>query len=227
MSGRILVIDDDERLRGLLSEYFVANGFAVEGAATAAMGVDAFERGAFDLIVLDVMLPDGSGLDVCRRLRSSSNVPIVMLTAKGDETDRVVGLEIGADDYLPKPFSPRELLARIRSVLRRARPKAVDERYVAGEVVVDVGRRTAVVRGEDIELTAAEFDILLALAKRPGRVVTREGLLAAAGRDDVVVSRRTVDVHISHLRQKLGVAGDGAPTIRAVRGAGYMLVTGE
>jgi DNA-binding response OmpR family regulator len=146
-----------------------------------------------------------------------------MLTAKGDETDRVVGLELGADDYIPKPFSPRELLARLRAVLRRTSPESVAERLVSGDIQIDVPARQARVGGRDVGLTGIEFDILLALVRRAGRVVPREALLSEAGRNDVVVGERTVDVHISHLRQKLGDDPRSPRLIKTVRGVGYVL----
>jgi DNA-binding response OmpR family regulator len=170
-----------------------------------------------------VMMPGMDGLEVCKRIRAKSQVPVLMLTAKGDETDRVVGLEIGADDYIAKPFSPRELLARLRAVLRRSNPEGASERINVGEIGIDVPSRQVTVSGREVELTGVEFDILLALARRPGRVVAREALLSEAGRGDVSVSDRTVDVHISHLRQKLGDDPRSPKRIKTVRGVGYVL----
>jgi two-component system OmpR family response regulator len=166
------------------------------------------------------MMPEMDGLEVLRRIRETSRIPVIMLTAKGDETDRVVGLELGADDYIPKPFGPRELLARLRAVLRRAQPELGSERLSAGGLVVEVEGRSARVEGEPIDLTGIEFDLLVALLRRAGRVVPRSSLLSLAGRGDVVVSERTVDVHISHLRKKLGAWGK---RIQTVRGVGYVL----
>jgi len=176
------------------------------------------------VVLLDVMMPGMDGLEVLRRIRGKSAIPVIMLTARGDEADRVVGLELGADDYVPKPFSPRELLARIRAVLRRAQPEAQTERIAIGGVEVDVGARSARVDGEEIDLTGLELDILVALMRRAGRVVPRDALLSEAGRDDVVVSERTVDVHISHLRKKLGDDPRSPSLIRTVRGVGYVFV---
>jgi DNA-binding response OmpR family regulator len=160
---------------------------------------------------------------VLRKIRAHGRVPVIMLTAKGDETDRVVGLELGADDYLGKPFSPRELLARLRAVLRRAQPAALEERLAAGSVVVDVGSRSVQVDGRTVELTGLELDLLVALLRRAGRVVPRAALLEEAGRTDVTVSERTVDVHISNLRRKIGDRERKPALIRAVRGVGYVL----
>jgi len=227
MGLRVLCIDDDRRLYDLLVEYLGPNGITLSHAADGRAGLTALQQGVFDAVLLDVMMPGLDGVEVCRRIRERSRIPVIMLTARGDETDRVVGLEIGADDYVPKPFSPRELLARLRAVLRRSNPAAAGERLTVGDVEIDVTARQ-VRRGEEVvELTAIEFDLLLALARRPGRVVPRDLLLADAGRTDVTVSDRTVDVHVSHLRRKL--AGEGkadaltAGLIKTVRGVGYVL----
>jgi DNA-binding response OmpR family regulator len=172
-------------------------------------------------------MPGIDGLEVCRRIRQRSRIPVIMLTAKGDETDRVVGLELGADDYVAKPFSPRELLARLRAVLRRATPDAVSERIVVGDLALEAQSRVVRLGAEAVELTGIEFDILLALARRAGRVVPRESLLDEAGRGAVVVSERTVDVHISHLRQKLRDDPRAPRRIKTVRGIGYVLAKDE
>jgi DNA-binding response OmpR family regulator len=221
MASRVLLIDDDPRLPELLSEYLGQNGVTLSHAPDGARGLVQLEAGGFDAVLLDVMMPGMDGLEVCRRIRAKSSVPIVMLTARGDETDRVVGLEMGADDYLPKPFSPRELLARLRAVLRRARPEVVTEQLTVGGLSVDVPARRATKDGKALDLTGIEFDILAALMRRAGRVVPRDALLSEAGRSDVVVGERTVDVHISHLRQKLG--DDPPSLIKTVRGVGYVL----
>jgi two-component system OmpR family response regulator len=221
---RVLVIDDDSRLFELLESYLMDNGVQAQHALDGRRGLEALERGAFDAVLLDVMMPGLDGLAVLRKIRERSAVPVLMLTAKGDETDRVVGLELGADDYLAKPFSPRELLARLRAVLRRAQPREEGaERLAARNVVVDVPGRTASVDGEAVELTGLELDLLIALMRRAGRVVQRARLLAEAGRSDVTVSERTVDVHVSNLRKKLGDRDRDPPLIRSVRGVGYVL----
>jgi DNA-binding response OmpR family regulator len=223
MALRVLLIDDDTRLFDLLSSYLGQNGFHVSGAPDGPRGLAALEAGTFDVVLLDLMMPGMDGIEVCRRIRQKSTIPVLMLTARGDETDRVVGLEIGADDYVAKPFSPRELLARIKAVLRRARPEASGERIVAGDISIDVPARTVVRAGKAVDLTGIEFDILVALARRPGRVVARDALLSEAGRGDVTVGERTVDVHISHLRQKLGDDPRSPKLIKTVRGVGYVL----
>jgi DNA-binding response OmpR family regulator len=214
---RALLIDDDARLGELLSEYLADSDVVLEHARDGRAGLATLGDG-FDVVLLDVMMPGLDGLEVLRRIRQKSRVPILMLTARGDEADRVVGLELGADDYVAKPFSPRELLARIRAVLRRAHPEAQGERLSAGGIVIDVPSREVSVNGAPVDLTGLELDILVALMRRPGRVVPRATLLSEAGRDDVSVGERTVDVHISHLRKKLGTE-----RIRTVRGVGYVL----
>jgi DNA-binding response OmpR family regulator len=206
MASRVLIVDDDLRLHELLSSYLTQNGFEVVRALDGLAGLAKLETDNFDAVLLDVMMPGLDGLEVCRRIRRKSDVPILMLTARGDETDRIVGLELGADDYLPKPFNPRELLARLRAILRRVRPD--------GE-----SARRATFADRLLDLTGIEFDILAALARRAGQVIPRDRLLSAAGRGDVVVSERTIDVHISHVRQKLGDGG----LIKTVRGVGYVL----
>ena len=221
MPTRVLLIDDDARLFELLREYLAQHEVHVTHAPDGGRGLAALAQAPYDAVLLDVMMPGLDGLEVCKRIRAKSRVPVLMLTARGDETDRVVGLELGAHDYLPKPFSPRELLARLRAVLRRAQPGAVaSERLEAGGVSVDVAAREVRVRGEAVELTGLEFDLLVALVKRAGRVIPRDALLSEAGRSDTVVGERTVDVHISHLRQKLG--DDPPRLIKTVRGVGYV-----
>jgi DNA-binding response OmpR family regulator len=223
LSLRVLCIDDDTRLFELLASFLEPNGVALSHAADGRQGLAALESGVFDAVLLDVMMPGMDGLEVCKRIRQKSRVPVIMLTAKGDETDRVVGLELGADDYVPKPFSPRELLARLRAVLRRTSPEASAVTLAVRDIVIDVPARDVRVAGVPIELTGIEFDILVTLARRPGRVVPRETLLAQAGRDDVTVGDRTVDVHVSHLRRKLGDDPRAPRLIKTVRGVGYVL----
>ncbi|SEL66643.1 DNA-binding response regulator, OmpR family, contains REC and winged-helix (wHTH) domain [Stigmatella aurantiaca] len=220
MPTRVLLIDDDTRMYELLSQYLGQNGISVAHAADGGRGLAALEASAYDAVLLDVMMPGMDGLEVCKRIRAKTQVPILMLTARGDETDRVVGLELGADDYLPKPFSPRELLARLRAVLRRAQPTSVADRMEAHGISIDVAGREVKVAGRAVELTGLEFDLLVALVRRAGRVIPRDALLGEAGRGDTVVGERTVDVHISHLRQKLG--DEGGRLIKTVRGVGYV-----
>jgi two-component system OmpR family response regulator len=222
MTTRVLVVDDDARLYELLASYLGQNGMSPAHASSGRRALDLLERDAFDAVLLDVMMPEMDGLGVLSRIRARwPSLPVIMLTAKGDETDRVVGLELGADDYLAKPFSPRELLARLKAVLRRANPDLERQRLSAGDVVLEVETRAVHVKGVPVELTGLEFDLLLALLRRAGQVVPRQSLLSQAGRNDVTVNDRTVDVHISHLRKKLG--DDPPRLIKTVRGVGYVL----
>jgi DNA-binding response OmpR family regulator len=221
MSLRVLLIDDDARLAELLKGYLEPQGVALVHAGGGQAGLAAIAQGGFDAVLLDVMMPGMDGLEVLRKLRERATVPVIMLTARGDEADRVVGLELGADDYVAKPFSPRELLARLRAVLRRAQPGAVAEKLAAAGIAVDVGTREVWVDGRAVEVTGLELDLLVALLRRAGRVVPRSALLSEAGRGDVAVGERTVDVHISRLRKKLG--DDDARRIKTVRGVGYVL----
>jgi DNA-binding response OmpR family regulator len=227
---RALLVDDDRELGRLLDEYMTAHGVSIDHVED---GPPALERLAeasppYDVVLLDVMLPTTDGFDVCRRIRESYDVSIVMLTARGDDADRVVGLEIGADDYVPKPFNPRELLARMRAILRRTRPKAPpSERVEVGPLVVDVPGHKATLAGADLNLTSFEFRILVVLARRAGETVTREELAHAVipkgDRYDPSVDR-SLDVHVSHLRHKLGDEAKEPRRIRTVRGVGYVLV---
>jgi DNA-binding response OmpR family regulator len=222
MDLTVLIVDDDERLYELLAQYLAENGVIAKRAATGPAGLKAIEGGeSFDAVLLDVMLPGLDGLSLLKRVREKSQIPVIMLTAKGDETDRVVGLELGADDYLAKPFSPRELLARLRAVLRRTQVDPNKEQLAVGNLAFDVAARSVEREGRSVELTGLEFDLLLALARRAGRVVPRANLLELAGRSDVNVSDRTVDVHVSHIRKKLG--DDDAVLLKTVRGVGYVL----
>ena len=219
---RVLLIDDDARLAELLDDNLRPQGVALVHAGGGQAGLGALAGGGFDAVLLDVMMPGLDGLSVLRTLRDAGHrVPVIMLTARGDEADRVVGLELGADDYVAKPFSPRELLARLRAVLRRVQPVTLADKLSAAGITVDTGSREAWVDGRPIELTGLEVDLLIALLRRAGRVVPRGALLELAGRSDVTVGERAVDVHISRLRKKLG---DDPPTrIRTVRGVGYVL----
>ncbi len=223
MALRVLLIDDDRRLSDLLIGYLAEHEVALTYAPGGQEGLAQLRDGAFDAVLLDVMMPQMDGLEVLRRIRQRGAIPVIMLTARGDEADRVVGLELGADDYVPKPFSPRELLARLRAVLRRVQPRAQDERLSAGGIVAEIAARQAWVEGKEVELTGIEFDILIALLRRAGRVVPRHALLEQAGRDDATVGERTVDVHISKLRKKLGDDPRTPRRIRTVRGVGYVL----
>jgi len=223
----ILVIDDDVELGELVSEYLGGEGFGVAVEHDGTSGLDRARRGAFDLVILDVMLPGLTGLEVLRRLRETSAVPVLMLTARGDEVDRIIGLEMGADDYLPKPFNPRELAARIRAILRRAEatPDA-GGLVVVDDVTIDLGSRVVRVDGSEVSLTGVEFALLEALARSAGTVVSRDELSQTALFRRANAFDRSLDVHLSNLRRKLGPAADGGDRIKTVRGVGYQYVRG-
>ncbi len=226
----VLLIDDDQKLCRLVSEYLEPFGYDVTCAYTGDDGLEMALSGEFQVAILDVMLPGMDGFDVLRKLRQESDMPVLMLTGRGDETDRIVGLEMGADDYLPKTFSTRELLARLRAVTRRIfewAPEDSPERakpVVVGALRIDPGARVATLSDEALDLTRMEFDLLLALARSAGRVLSRDQLLhASAGRDHEYFDR-SVDVHISSLRRKLGDEPETPKHIKTVRGIGYMLL---
>jgi DNA-binding response OmpR family regulator len=228
---RALLVDDDRELARLLSDYLASHGVSVDHVDDGARALERLgESETYDIVLLDVMLPGIDGFEVCRRVRAKYDVPVVMLTARGEDMDRVVGLEIGADDYVPKPFNPRELLARMRAVLRRARPPVMPERIEVGDLVVDLPAHQASIGGRELQLTSFELRVLVALARRAGETVTREELASAVlprlqggPRYDPSVDR-SLDVHVSHLRHKLGDDGRGPKRIRTVRGVGYVLV---
>jgi DNA-binding response OmpR family regulator len=221
-----LVVDDDQRLRELLAEYLGSRGFQVSTAVDGESALERLRAGGIDLVVLDVMLPGKDGFSVCRELRGFSAVPVIMLTARGDEMDRIVGLEIGADDYLGKPFNPRELLARVQAVLRRleaAQTPPPGTVLRAGRVAVDPDRRVATNSGQPLDLTTTEFEILRTLVANAGRVIPRERLMELARGIEWASYERSVDVHISHLRRKLGDDPRTPELIKTVRGIGYIM----
>ena len=227
---RLLLIDDDQKLARLLADYLLPQGFEVTAVHDGAEGIRTAQQGGWDLIVLDVMLPTVDGFGVLKHLRAVSNVPIVMLTARGGDDDRIAGLDHGADDYVPKTASARELLSRIRAVLRRASsaPRVVAEsEMMVGALHIDTGARQARLHGNALELTPVEFDLLLALARRAGRVCSREQLLEDVRDRAFNEHDRSVDMHIAALRRKLGDSPRDPHFIRTVRAAGYMLMDGE
>src|SRR5215471_13974993 len=222
-----LLIDDDARLAALVAEYLGKNDVDVTTAGDGERGLSSLARGRFDVVVLDVMLPGMDGLEVLRRIRKESrhpDIPVVMLTAKGDDVDKIVGLEIGADDYLSKPFNPRELLARLRAVLRRASPPLGErERFHTGDLHIDFGAREVVVGGRRLVLTSFEFDLLACLARAAGRVLSREHLMDALKGAEYETFDRSIDVHVSKLRAKIEPDPKQPRYIKTVRGVGYVL----
>ncbi len=222
---QVLLVEDDERLARLTARYLQEHGIVVTVARTGPEGLAEASRHAYDVILLDLMLPGRDGLDVCRELRTRSDVPIIMLTARGDEIDRVLGIETGADDYLPKPYSSRELLARIRAQVRRARGQAgpATKPIQAGRLQLDPRSFSATLDGKPLSLTSYEFTLLRALAERAGRVLSREQLLDLVKGSADEVFDRSIDVHIFRLRQKLEEDPRKPRLLKTVRGAGYML----
>jgi two-component system alkaline phosphatase synthesis response regulator PhoP len=222
VSKTVLVVDDEPKIVEVVGDYLRSAGFSVATAADGESAVTSARARPPDVVVLDLGLPGRDGLDVARELRRASQVPIIMLTARGEETDRVVGLELGADDYLVKPFSPRELLARVRAVLRRTEgAQAERERFMVGDVVVDTARRRVTVRDRVIDLTATEFDLLAELAGQPGRVFTRGQLLGTIHGVVVESYERTVDAHIKNIRRKLEPDAHRPRYLLTVHGVGY------
>ena len=218
------MVEDEESITVPLSEALAREGFDTEVAGTASEALELAGRVAPDLVLLDVMLPDGSGYDVCRELRRDSRVPIIMLTARGEETDRIVGLELGADDYIVKPFSAREVAARIRAVLRRAGETAAaprDETLEVGELRLDPARRSATLDGAEIDLTRKEFELLELLMREAGSVITREHLIDEVWDVNWFGSTKTLDVHVSGLRRKLGDDPAAPRFLHTVRGVGF------
>ena len=223
-SARILLVDDEQSIQSLLSYPLRKDGYHVTSALDGGEALQRFEEGRFDLVILDLMLPRLDGVEVCRQLRSRSQVPIIMLTAKGSETDKVAGLEVGADDYITKPFSMREFRSRVKAALRRSRmggETAEEEAIESGELTIDFGRRMVTLREDEVRVTYVEFEILGALARSPGRVLTRETLLEHVWGDSEYRDPRTVDVHIRHLREKLEQDPKEPEFLFTVRGVGY------
>lgn len=224
----VLVIDDDVELCSLVSEYLQGEGFQVEAVHDGEQGLDRALHGNHVLVVLDVMLPSMNGFDVLRKIRGTSRVPVLLLTARGEDVDRIVGLEMGADDYLPKPFNPRELVARIRAVLRRSAGSEASgageapELLRVGDVELDPAARTVRQAGKAVDLTSVEFNLLEVLLREAGRVVTRERLVYAVLSRKFSPFDRSIDMHVSKVRKKLGDSENGAERIKTVRGVGYI-----
>lgn len=233
--NNLLIIDDDTELCELLSDYLTPEGFAVTGVYNGESGASLALSGQHDLVVLDVMLPGLNGFEVLRRIRAASQIPVLMLTARGDDVDRIVGLEMGADDYLPKPFNPRELVARIRAIQRRAIAGAdgsqaapeQEARLLVGDLDLNPATRILARNGERIELTAVEFSLLHILLKLQGQVASRDDLAETVLGRKLELFDRSIDVHVSSLRKKLGRLPDGRDRISSVRGVGYQYVNSE
>ena len=218
---RLLVVDDDVELCSLLGEFLEREGYSVQFEHEGRAGLAQALEGGFDLVILDVMLPGMDGFEILRRVRQQSRVPVLMLTARGEDVDRIVGLELGADDYLPKPFNPRELVARIKAILRRSDSKAGSGRIEVSGIALDPGARQVWRAGEPVETTTLEFQILEMLMRAAGRVVSRDALMETLYNRKATPFDRSIDMHISHLRRKL--EGD-TPLIKTIRGVGYQFV---
>jgi DNA-binding response OmpR family regulator len=224
---RILLIEDDSRLAGMVAEYLGKAGFHVVHAENGARGLALFEREAVDAVILDLMLPDTDGLEICRQLRARSDGPILMLTARGDPMDRVVGLEMGADDYLPKPFEPRELLARLRAILRRGRGGAKSDVLRFGRIEIDRGAREVRLEGMARPLTGYQFALVLALAEHAGRVMSRDALMDLVKGEAIEAFDRSIDVHVSRIRAAIEDDPKKPRRIITVRGAGYVFAEAQ
>ena len=223
---RLLLIDDDHRLASMVADYLARAGFQVETVASLAAARERLTKPIFDAVVLDLMLPDGDGLDLCRTLRSDAQtraLPLLMLTARGEPADRIVGLELGADDYLAKPFEPRELLARLKALLRRATPAEIgDEVLRFGRLEVDPAERIARIDGRPCDLTGHQFDLLMVLARNPGRVLSRDRIMDALKGHPLDAYDRSIDVHISRIRAAIEDDAKRPRRVLTVRGAGYV-----
>jgi two-component system phosphate regulon response regulator OmpR len=224
---RVLLIEDDPRLAGMVQTYLGEAGFRITHASTGGAGIDLARREAFDALILDLMLPDMDGLDVCRHIRARAGTPILMLTARGDAMDRVVGLEMGADDYLPKPFEPRELLARLKAILRRANSETKSEVLHFGRIEIDTGALEVRLDGTPCDLTSYQFALLLVLARHPGRVLSREAIMDLMKNERLEAFDRSIDVHISRIRAAIEDDPKKPRRVITVRGAGYVFAKSQ
>jgi two-component system response regulator CpxR len=225
--NKILIIDDDEELCELVSEYLTVEGFQTEAVHEGDEGLKRAASGEYDLAILDVMLPKMNGFEVLRNLRETSKIPVLMLTARGDDMERIVGLEIGADDYLPKPFNPRELVARLRAVLRRVQvpeeeASGAPEKLHVDDLDISTSSRSAKINGQEVNLTSIEFDLLVVLLGEAGKIVKKEDLSEKVLERKLSPFDRSLDMHISNLRKKLGVRNDGGERIKTIRSVGYI-----
>jgi DNA-binding response OmpR family regulator len=222
VAADILLIEDDRRLAEMLSEYLGEAGFRVSTVNGGRAGLERLARERYDAVVLDLMLPDMDGLEVCRQLRAQSDTPVLMLTARGDTMDRIVGLEVGADDYLPKPFEPRELLARLRAILRRSQSRGASKTLRYGRLEIDRDARIVRVDGEERNLTGHQFTLLVALADKAGRLLSRESLMDLVRGEALEAFDRSIDVHVSRIRAAIEDDPKKPRRILTVRGAGYV-----
>ncbi|MBK6749651.1 MAG: response regulator [Pyrinomonadaceae bacterium] len=224
--NKILIIDDDEELCELVSEYLTVEGFTIESVNDGQSGLDRALSGDYDMVILDVMLPKMNGFDVLRNLREQSKLPVIMLTARGDDMERIVGLEIGADDYLPKPFNPRELAARLRAILRRSEPvldeSGAGEKLDIDGIQVSAASRIATCDGVELNLTSVEFELLSELLREAGKIIKKDDLSERVLERKLSPFDRSLDMHISNLRKKLGVRADGSERIKTIRSVGYI-----
>ena len=229
MSERLLLVEDDVRLAGMLCEYLGQSGFRVNHATSGVAALEQLAHGGFDGIILDLMLPDMDGLDVCRQVRARYDTPVLMLTGRGEPIDRIVGLELGADDYLPKPFEPRELLARLRAILRRRGfdRTIADAPLQFGRLEIDIAARAVRLDGCDCDLTGHQFDLLLALAQRAGRILSREALLDLVKGESLEAFDRSIDVHMSRIRAAIEDDPKKPRRVITVRGAGYVFAKAQ
>ncbi len=222
MADKILLVEDDNRLAGMVSDYLGENGFNVTHAENGVSAIDLQTSTGFDAIILDLMLPDIDGLEVCRTIKAHESVPVIMLTAKGDPMDRIIGLEIGADDYLPKPFEPRELLARLRAIMRRGQPVKNGQALKFGRLEIDVDAMCASLAGKTCDLTSHQFNLLHIMAKSAGRVLSRDFLMDGLKGVDLEAFDRSIDVHISRIRSQIEDDPKNPKRIITLRGAGYV-----
>jgi DNA-binding response OmpR family regulator len=227
VTDRILLIEDNKRLAEMVKNYLGAFGFAVTAVHSGSAGISLYRRESFDALILDLMLPDMDGLEVCRQIRTDAQARILMLTARGDAMDRVIGLEMGADDYLAKPFEPRELLARLRSILRRAKGDSKPDVLRFGRLDIDAGAREARLDGESRALTSYQFALLLGLAQHAGRVMSREALMEIVKNERLEAFDRSIDVHISRIRAAIEDDPKHPRRIITVRGAGYVFAKSQ
>jgi two-component system phosphate regulon response regulator OmpR len=230
MAAEVLIIDDDTRLAAMLSDYLRSAGFSTRSAATGLTGLQEIARKAPDAVILDVMLPDHDGFEICRRIRAGSSLPVLMLTAKGEETDRIVGLELGADDYLPKPFSPRELAARLKAILRRTQGSAAispNDVLRFGRLEIDRGQRSVRLDGGERSLTGYQFALLLTMAENAGRVLSRERLMELTKGEELEAFDRSIDVHISRIRAAIETDPKHPRRIITLRGSGYIFARNQ